>query len=90
MVATSCSTRSGLTRNSLAPIDSSTCQSEGPPTAVRITIFTVSVASSLRIAAVSSFCYRRLQKLEARFKLHVMEHESAEISEQRDVPHRDF
>ena len=29
-------------------------------------------------AAVNSFCYRRLQKLEARFKLHVMEREQEE------------
>lgn len=41
-------------------------------------------------AAVNSFCYRRLQKLEARFKLHVMEHEASEAAEQRAVPHRDF
>jgi len=41
-------------------------------------------------AAVNSFCYRRLQKLEARFKLHVMEHEHEETAEQRGVPHRDF
>ena len=41
-------------------------------------------------AAVNSFCYRRLQKLEARFKLHVMEHEHEETAEQRAVPHRDF
>ena len=41
-------------------------------------------------AAVNSFCYRRLQRLEARFKLHVMEHEAEETAEQRAVPHRDF
>ena len=41
-------------------------------------------------AAVNSFCYRRLQKLEARFKLHVMENEGRETAEQRAVPHRDF
>ena len=35
-------------------------------------------------AAVNSFCYRRLQKLEARFKLHVMEQEHAEAAEQRE------
>tara|TARA_B100000513_G_scaffold143226_1_gene65725 strand:+ start:3661 stop:6090 length:2430 start_codon:yes stop_codon:yes gene_type:complete len=41
-------------------------------------------------AAVNSFCYRRLQRLESRFHLHAMEHEQAETSEQRQVPHRDF
>ena len=41
-------------------------------------------------AAVNSFCYSRLKKLEARFHLHVMEHELAETTEQRAVRHRDF
>ena len=41
-------------------------------------------------AAVQSFCYHRLQRLEARFRLHVMEHEQEEAYEQRQVPHRDF
>ncbi|KAL1526183.1 hypothetical protein AB1Y20_014911 [Prymnesium parvum] len=40
--------------------------------------------------AVNSFCYGRLQKLEAKFRLHKMEHEQQEEAEQREVPHRDF
>ena len=40
--------------------------------------------------AVNSYCYGRLQMLEARFRLHRMDHEVAEAAEQRGVPHRDF
>jgi AMP deaminase len=41
-------------------------------------------------APVNSFCHQRLQKLEARFSLHVMENGHHEVAEQRACPHRDF
>lgn len=63
---------------------------ESPPSLAE---FTKDLARLLTItsdAAVNSFCYKRLQKLEARFKLHVMEQEQEEAAEQCAVPHRDF
>ena len=41
-------------------------------------------------AAVNAFCHQRLQKLEARFELHLIENQHHEVAEQRAVPHRDF
>lgn len=57
------------------------------------TTFVKDLSRLLRLcsdAAVNSFCWRRLQRLESRFSLHVMEHELAEVAEQREVSHRDF
>ena len=63
---------------------------DSPPSLSTYTRDLAKLISITSDAAVNSFCYRRLQKLEARFKLHVMEHESEETAEQRAVPHRDF
>eukprot|EP00484_Ammonia_sp_Unknown_P028508 CAMPEP_0197033308 /NCGR_PEP_ID=MMETSP1384-20130603/11747_1 /TAXON_ID=29189 /ORGANISM="Ammonia sp." /LENGTH=971 /DNA_ID=CAMNT_0042463099 /DNA_START=24 /DNA_END=2939 /DNA_ORIENTATION=+ len=37
-----------------------------------------------------TFCYQRLQTLQAKFRLHVLLNENNEASEVRRVPHRDF
>jgi len=39
---------------------------------------------------VKSFTFRRLQYLEAKFKLHCLLNENKEIAAQKDIPHRDF
>lgn len=39
---------------------------------------------------VKSLCYKRMQLLEAKFKLHVLLNQEAELSAQKSVPHRDF
>ena len=75
---------------------SNKAKDEGPPafpSPPSLAAFTADMARMLHItsdAAVNSFCYGRLQKLEARFRLHKMEHEQREEAEQRAVPHRDF
>ena len=37
-----------------------------------------------------TFCYQRLQTLQAKFKLHMLLNENNEMSETKRVPHRDF
>ncbi|CAN0567691.1 unnamed protein product, partial [Ectocarpus sp. 12 AP-2014] len=39
---------------------------------------------------VKSLCFKRLQLLEARFNLHVLLNQEAELAAQKSVPHRDF
>lgn len=39
---------------------------------------------------VKSFTFRRLQYLEAKFKLHTLLNENREIASQKEIPHRDF
>lgn len=39
---------------------------------------------------VRSLCFKRLQLLEARFNLHVLLNQDAELAAQKSVPHRDF
>jgi len=66
------------------------CAFEPPPSFSK---YTADLALLMRICAdpaVNSFAWRRLQRLESRFHLHVMEHEQRETTEQRKVPHRDF
>ena len=63
---------------------------EPPPT---IEAFTRDLSRLIQIcgdAAVNSFCHRRLQKLQARFQLHLMDNGHHESAEQRACPHRDF
>ena len=63
---------------------------EEPPS---IAAFTADLERLLQLCAdatVNSFCYKRLQKLEADFGMHVMENGAAEVQEQQAVPHRDF
>merc|ERR1719334_1326315 len=37
-----------------------------------------------------TFCYQRLQALQAKFKLHMLLNENNEMAESKRVPHRDF
>ena len=63
---------------------------EPPPT---IEAYTSDLSRLIQIcgdAAVNSFCHRRLQKLQARFQLHLMDNGHHESAEQRACPHRDF
>lgn len=46
--------------------------------------------SSARTGPVKSLCFKRLQLLEARFNLHVLLNQEAELAAQKSVPHRDF
>lgn len=39
---------------------------------------------------VRSLCFKRMQLLEARFNLHVLLNQEAELAAQKSVPHRDF
>ena len=39
---------------------------------------------------MKSLCFKRLQLLEARFNLHVLLNQEAELAAQKSVPHRDF
>lgn len=39
---------------------------------------------------VSTFAYKRLELLQAKFNLHVLLNESIELDAQKSVPHRDF
>ena len=55
-----------------------------PPTFAEFTDDLSRLMEITSSAAVNSFCYRRLQRLDARFKLHVMEHEQEESKEQRE------
>jgi AMP deaminase len=55
-----------------------------PPTFAEFTNDLARLMEITSSAAVNSFCYRRLQRLDARFKLHVMEHEQEESKEQRE------
>ena len=63
---------------------------EAPPDLKEYTADLCRVILVCNDAAVNSYCYRRLQRNESRFQLHVMERQADEVSEQRRVPHRDF
>ena len=43
-----------------------------------------------RTGPIKSLCFKRLQLLEARFNLHVLLNQEAELAAQKSVPHRDF
>lgn len=48
------------------------------------------VSEPRRSGPVKSLCFKRLQLLEARFNLHVLLNQEAELAAQKSVPHRDF
>ena len=39
---------------------------------------------------MKSLCFKRMQLLEARFNMHVLLNQDAELRAQKSVPHRDF
>jgi len=63
---------------------------ETPPSLEQYTRDLTRLVQICSDAAVNGFCHRRLQKLEARFELHLIENNHHEVAEQRKVPHRDF
>ena len=82
--------RAGLLRDAESPKDARAPAFTPPPS---LSDYAKDLARLVAITsdpAVNSFCYGRLQMLEARFQLHKMDHEELEAAEQRAVPHRDF
>ena len=55
-----------------------------------IYIFYFQVKKSIYSGVVSSYAFRRLELLLARFNLHVLLNETRELEAQKSVPHRDF
>lgn len=48
------------------------------------------LSSIISNGPLKSFCFRRLRCLDAEFQLYLLVNEGLELTEQKDVPHRDF